>query len=133
MDKLEKIKRLAETLEKSGLAVNPSEALRQAEEIVVTEESVKQSTTEKADDIPIVKNFKAPPINIGAENIDVEKDDVTVMELIKEAEAPGVEPVNPQEPEQPIIRGPEEPIKEVVTETEPENTINLDEESKEEE
>jgi len=83
MERQEKIKKLAETLERSGLAVNPTEALRKAEDIVITEESLHMSIKEKG-----INEKEAIKKNIDIDNIDTQNNDITVMELIKEAEKP---------------------------------------------
>ena len=71
-ERQEKIKKLAESLFKSGLAVNETEAVRQAEEIIITGEKVEPKI-----DVKIEKQ--------SADDLDITQEDKTVNELMSEA------------------------------------------------
>jgi len=126
MEKQEKIKKLAETLEKSGLAVNPTEAIRKAEEIVATEHAFHKSIAEKMPEKKVMK--KEMPINLGA---DIDKD-ITVMDLMKEGQKVPNQEIQESEPEKTQESEPEKENQIKITEDSETPPINKKEDIQEE-
>lgn len=73
--KEEKIRKIADVLKNSGLALSESEALNRAKEIAKTEEKIKNSIKEKG----------IKPSNFVIPSFDEDKSDKPISELMKEA------------------------------------------------